>query len=300
MHVEPECWIGLHKAKKAILAGDHRQLNPTIKSTHKSVLDITLFERLATKTESKILKMLTTQYRMNEKIMKFPSAHLYNNKLVAHPSVKFHILCELPGLEETPETSQVLVFYDTIGCNLYESLADSDNIALSESKQNEGEAELVRKHVNSLVLAGLKPSDIVVLTPYNGQVALLKGLLREKYPGLEIGSVDGMQGREKEAVVLSLVRSNDAKEIGFLRDERRLNVAITRARRHLCLICDSMSILYLYIFRYKLIRIILIDQAKLFHQADFAEIWWNILRKMVTYATRDTNCRTIPNGSVCD
>ncbi|KAJ5634626.1 hypothetical protein N7528_002468 [Penicillium herquei] len=104
------------------------------------------------------------------------------------------------------------------------------------------EALVVARHVGNLVDAGVRPESIAVITPYNGQLALLSHMLREKYPGLELGSVDGFQGREKEAVVVSLVRSNDKHEVGFLGEKRRLNVAMTRPKRHLCICGDSDTI----------------------------------------------------------
>ncbi|KAL4734154.1 AAA domain-containing protein, partial [Aspergillus similis] len=85
------------------------------------------------------------------------------------------------------------------------------------------EALVVARHVDNLVQAGVRPEDIAVITPYNGQLAVLSQMLREKYPDLELGSVDGFQGREKEAVVVSLVRSNSEHEVGFLGEKRRLN-----------------------------------------------------------------------------
>ena len=88
---------------------------------------------------------------------------------------------------------------------------------------------------------GVRPEDIAVITPYNAQVGLLRAQLAG-YPGLEIGSVDGLQGREKEAVVISMVRSNRRGEVGFLADDRRTNVAVTRARRHLAIVCDSATV----------------------------------------------------------
>ena len=110
------------------------------------------------------------------------------------------------------------------------------------SKANEGEVGLVKLHVESLISSGLNPSEIAVITPYNLQVELIRLQLSSNYPGLEVRSVDGFQGREKEAVVLSLVRSNDRKEVGFLKESRRLNVAVTRAKRHVCLICNVETV----------------------------------------------------------
>jgi len=100
----------------------------------------------------------------------------------------------------------------------------------------------VQKWVGKLVDAGVQPSQIAIIAPYQAQVALLASMLKRTMPELEIGTVDGMQGREKEAVILTLVRSNDKREVGFLKEKRRLNVAMTRARRHLCVVGDSSTI----------------------------------------------------------
>lgn len=98
--------------------------------------------------------------------------------------------------------------------------------------------------MHALVTAGVRECDIGVLTPYNAQVSLLAKFLRDpgRYPGVEVNSVDSFQGREKEAVVLSLVRSNGKRETGFLKDVRRVNVAVTRARRHLCVVGDAETV----------------------------------------------------------
>ncbi|KAJ2056330.1 hypothetical protein GGI17_006248 [Coemansia sp. S146] len=111
-----------------------------------------------------------------------------------------------------------------------------------ESWINTGEAQLAMTHVRKLVAAGVDTKDIAVLSFYDAQVALLKCLGDERYPGLEIGPVDAFQGCEKKAVVLSMVRSNTIKEVGFLKDIRLMNVALTRARHHLCVIADSSTV----------------------------------------------------------
>ncbi len=120
------------------------------------------------------------------------------------------------------------------------------------SLRNEGEARLVSLHVQSLVSMGVSESQIAVISPYSGQVKFLRELLHEggygsgvyisPLPGVEIKSVDGFQGGEREAVVLSLVRSNYKMNLGFLKDDRRLNVAVTRAKRHVAVVCDSGSL----------------------------------------------------------
>ncbi|XP_074649779.1 DNA-binding protein SMUBP-2-like [Tubulanus polymorphus] len=237
--IEASCWIPLLKSPRCVLAGDHQQLPPTIISNQaaKEGLAITLMERTLELYENRVMRMLTTQYRMNNLIMQWSSDELYNSRLVADASVKDHLLRDLNGVEDTEDTSIPLLMIDTAGCDLYE-LDVMENV----SKGNEGEVDLVTIHVDSLIGAGVKAEDIAVIAPYNLQVELLRLKMSEKYPKLEIKSVDSFQGREKEAVVISLVRSNDKGEVGFLAEDRRINVAITRARRHLAVICDSETV----------------------------------------------------------
>uniref|UniRef100_A0A8C6FZD6 Immunoglobulin mu DNA binding protein 2 n=1 Tax=Moschus moschiferus TaxID=68415 RepID=A0A8C6FZD6_MOSMO len=176
--LEASCWIPLLKARKCILAGDHKQLPPTIIS-HK----------------------------------------------------------DLPGVAATEETGIPLLLLDTAGCGLLELEEDDE-----QSKGNPGEVRLVGLHVQALVDAGVRAADIAVITPYNLQVDLVRQSLAHRHPELEIRSVDGFQGREKEAVILSFVRSNRKGEVGFLAEDRRINVAVTRARRHLAVVCDSRTV----------------------------------------------------------
>ncbi|KAJ5306009.1 hypothetical protein N7508_005024 [Penicillium antarcticum] len=265
--LEAQCWISLLGAEKVVLAGDHLQLPPTVKSTGQKSkeaqskgktedsdkellkgvsLERTLFDRLLALHGSGIKRMLTTQYRMHEKIMRFPSDELYEGKLIAGEAVKARLLVDLPyEVEGTDDTQEPLVFWDTQGGDFPEKVEDEEigkKGLLGDSKSNEMEALVVARHVDNLVDAGIRPESIAVITPYNGQLALLSRILREKYPGIELGSVDGFQGREKEAVVVSLVRSNEQHEVGFLGEKRRLNVAMTRPKRHLCICGDSETI----------------------------------------------------------
>jgi DNA polymerase alpha-associated DNA helicase A len=265
--LEAQCWVPLLGAKKCVLAGDHLQLPPTIKSLNSKTpkkaaqasdnaeiirgmtLETTLFDRLLAMHGESIKTMLTTQYRMHESIMRFPSDELYAGRLAAAEHVKSRILAELPyDVKDTDDTREPLVFYDTQGGEFPEKSEDEDAKTgkgrgiLSESKANENEAALVKHHVRCLVDAGVKTEDIAVITPYNGQLALLSGLLKDTFSGIELGSVDGFQGREKEAVIVSLVRSNEEGGVGFLADKRRLNVAMTRPKRHLCVIGDAETV----------------------------------------------------------
>ncbi|KAH9854233.1 P-loop containing nucleoside triphosphate hydrolase protein [Lenzites betulinus] len=209
-------------------------------------LETTLFERLEKMYGPGIKRMLTVQYRMHAKIATFPSKVMYHSRLTSHESVKAHLLRDLPNTKAESEDDEKeilgtpVVFYDTAGCEYFERVeGDGDE----GSRCNENEASVVKMWVEQLAGAGVLPSQIAVITPYQAQVTLLTSLLRPVYgPELEIGTVDGMQGREKEAVIISLVRSNDKREVGFLKDKRRLNVAMTRARRHLCVVGDSSTV----------------------------------------------------------
>ncbi|EPB87178.1 hypothetical protein HMPREF1544_06003 [Mucor circinelloides 1006PhL] len=254
--LEAECWIALLKAKKAILAGDHLQLPPTIKTPIKmnqpkkakkgglsteTDLSTTLFDRLLGMYGDKVKRMLMVQYRMHQKIMEFSSKELYDNKLVADKSVASHLLVDLPNVEESENTDVPLVMIDTSDTGLGHEI--TDDAQEEQSKANELEVELALVHIRALIDDGLEEDQIGVITPYAAQVSKLKRDIREHWPGIEIGTVDGFQGREKEAILLSLVRSNDTGEVGFLAEKRRLNVAMTRAKRHLCVICDSETLL---------------------------------------------------------
>ncbi|KAK2718963.1 hypothetical protein QYM36_006094, partial [Artemia franciscana] len=131
-----------------------------------------------------------------------------------------------------------LVLIDTAGADLFELAQEDDE----RSRSNPGEAKIVAEHVSRLISAGVPAKDVAVVTPYNLQVETIRNLLTSDYPEVEVRSVDGYQGREKEAIVMSMVRSNDDRSVGFLAEERRLNVAVTRARRHFCVICDVETV----------------------------------------------------------
>eukprot|EP00986_Skeletonema_menzelii_P003391 scaffold1040_cov149-Skeletonema_menzelii.AAC.4 len=252
--LEASCWISLMRGKRAVLAGDHKQLPPTIKSTVNEVkngLGETLFERLMISYEKESIgcsKMLKFQYRMHQDIANWASNAMYHGKLLSHESVRKRKLIELPqitanssGAGNTSDgiEQSTLMLIDTTGCDMHEAVNEAG------SRYNEGEAGIVISHVNSLISLGLCAQDIAVITPYNGQVELLRKQLLPIVPKLEIRSVDGFQGGEREAVVLSLVRSSDRggrDGIGFLRDARRLNVAVTRAKRHCAVICDVETV----------------------------------------------------------
>lgn len=229
--LEVECLIPLFKACKLVLAGDHRQLGPTVKSSQarEGGLGRTLFERLIALPRfsdgEQCAVMLTIQYRMHQSIMEYFSNALYGGRLVADPSVAQHLLPMLPGVRETEDTVHPLVVLDTAGCGMEETEEEG-------SKYNVHEVELVQAHLANLVAAGVRADQVAVIAPYNAQVNLLRERLLGLYPGLEVGTVDGFQGREKEAVVISLVRSNADRSLGFLKVDARTNVAVTRSAIH--------------------------------------------------------------------
>nr|XP_046251384.1 DNA-binding protein SMUBP-2 isoform X2 [Scatophagus argus] len=237
--LESSCWIALLRARKCILAGDYKQLPPTIKSPKAASkgLSLSLMERLIQMYGDSVVRMLTVQYRMNSAIMEWASKEMYQGRLTAHSSVERHVLKDLPGVTCVEETCTPLLLIDTAGCGLTEM-----EVTDEQSKGNQGEVDIVELHIKALTEAGLKAKDIAVIAPYNLQVDLLRQKLLVQHPELEIKSVDGFQGREKEAVVLSLVRSNRKGEVGFLAEDRRINVAVTRARRHIAVVCDSQTV----------------------------------------------------------
>ena len=234
---EPVCWLPVLRSRSLVLAGDHCQLPPTILSAEaaRAGLAVSLMERLVARYGSAVTRRLNVQYRMHEAIMAFSSAEFYGAELKADASVRSHLLCQLPGVAATPLTEKPVYFLDTAGAGYDEELEPE-----GQSRRNPLEAELVRRKVHLLLEAGVAPETIGVIAPYAAQVRLV----RDKLPvaGLEIDSVDGFQGREKEAIVLSLVRSNQEGDVGFLADIRRMNVALTRARRHLLVIGDSATL----------------------------------------------------------
>lgn len=244
--MEPQCWIPLvnHLGfKRLVIAGDNMQLPPTVKSRDLAIskltledtanLERTLFDRMMQDLHGSAHKqLLDVQYRMNTQIMRFPSEELYDNKLLAHESVADITLADINNGAGNQDTTEVCMWIDTQGAGFNEQTDDDT----SGSKYNPQEAELVVEHTNSLIAGGVAASDIGIITPYSAQVGIIKQMLHN--PEVEVATVDGFQGREKEAIVMSLVRSNEHREIGFLRDKRRLNVAMTRPKRHLCVVGD--------------------------------------------------------------
>lgn len=234
---EPLSWVPIILGKKVVFAGDSNQLPPTIYSREAADKGLahTLFDRLKDKLPAGLQSLLRVQYRMHEDIMAFSSKKFYDDKLIADKSVKTHTAADLEGVKPSGLTERPILYVDTVGTSFQETWNE-----LLDSRENEGEANLVLKILDELRYTGVQPEQLAILTPYVAQVKKLRLMNKEK--GIEIGSVDSFQGREKEVVILSLVRSNDAGEVGFLSDTRRMNVAMTRARRLLIVIGDSGTI----------------------------------------------------------
>jgi len=228
-------WVPITQTRKVIFAGDPLQLPPTIYSERAKAggLGTTLMERLQRILPESAQTLLRIQYRMHETIMGFSSQQFYEGALQADESVRTHTAAELPGVAATPLTQEPLMYVDTAGAGYEESWND-----LLESRENEGEAKLALYFYNQLRESGIPAKSIAMLTPYVAQARLLKQMTGNDR-SVEIGSIDGFQGREKEAVILSLVRSNTQGEVGFLGDTRRMNVGMTRARRLLIVLGDS-------------------------------------------------------------
>lgn len=237
--VDPVALVALARGRRVVMAGDPCQLPPTVidRDAAREGLGRTIFERLADAGRGDPLRLLTVQHRMNEAIMAFPSDRWYGGRLVAAPSVAHHTLEDL-GAEPDPLRPGPLVLVDTAGKGWEERRA-GDDPSTSNPRQGERTAAEVRR----LLSRRVAPTDVAVITPYDAQVRLLRELLDpELRQGLEVGTVDGFQGREKEAILVDLVRSNDDGQIGFLADARRLNVALTRARRLLLIVGDSATV----------------------------------------------------------
>lgn len=238
--LEASNWIAIPNAEKLVLAGDINQLPPVVmcQEAANRGLNLSLMERAIKKLGEDSFKCLQVQYRMNHKIMSWSSKQFYQNSLKADVSVRNHLLKDLVTVQNRPITSESLIFVDTCGCECEEY-----NIGIGTvSKGNTGEAVVVDRVITALIGAGVSEKDIGVITPYALQVDLIRRLLVNRSINVEVSTVDGFQGREKEAIVLSFVRSNEQKELGFVTDFKRLNVAVTRAKRLLAVIADSETV----------------------------------------------------------
>jgi len=224
---EPACWVPILKAERVIMAGDPCQLPPTVKSNKAATngFSVTLMEKAITRHER--VDLLRTQYRMNQQIMAFSGSWFYEDRLEAHESVRNWML------EGAPD---VLEFIDTAGCGFNEEAGEEN-----ASRRNTEEAALTRRHFDRFAASVTVPFNAGIISPYRAQVELLTGLFAG-VPDVVVNTIDSFQGQERDVIYISLVRSNDRNEIGFLRDYRRMNVAMTRARKKLVVIGDSSTL----------------------------------------------------------
>jgi superfamily I DNA and/or RNA helicase len=236
--LEPATWIPILKAERVVLCGDPFQLPPTVKSrdANKSGLALTLMEKVIQK--GFVHQMLEVQYRGNELIMGYSNQYFYNNKLLASPTVKDK---KLPFQDNSP-----LIFIDTAGTGFEEKPEPG-----SGSLYNADEFSLLREHIYRIInetqaLVNFDFPSIVILSPYKGQINYMEREIRadDKLVNLaiKVKTIDGFQGQESDIVIVSLVRSNGKNDIGFLKDYRRFNVAITRAKCQVVVVGDSSTI----------------------------------------------------------
>lgn len=241
---DPLLLVALGRADRVVLAGDPEQLPPTVidPAAARDGLAETAFERLARRCPE-AGTLLEIQHRMHADLMAFSNATRYGGRLVAHPSVVAHRLEDLPGVRADDVRVTPLVLLDTAGMGFSDGRPGDDPGANDASVLNEGQAERTAAEVRRILSRGVRPDQVAVITPYRAQRRLLRQHLAALLPlGLEVDTVDAFQGREREAIVVDLVRSNDEGEVGFVRDRRRLNVALTRARRLLLVVGDTATL----------------------------------------------------------
>lgn len=238
--LEPACWAAMLHADRVVMGGDHQQLPPTVKSAvaAKGGLTDTLMQKIVS-AHPRCVALLDTQYRMNSDIMSFPSRWFYNNRLKAAPEASTRQVSPL----DTP-----LTWIDT-------SLISKSEVRNADSSiSNSQEARLVihtiRDYIDMITPQKVESEriDFGIITPYRGQARLIRRLLKMQHyfrrlrRHISVGTVDGFQGQERDVIAISLVRSNGNGQIGFLRDLRRMNVAMTRARMKLIIIGNAETL----------------------------------------------------------
>lgn len=254
--LEPAAWIPIAKCSRVVLAGDPFQLPPTVKSMEaaRGGLSKTLIERCLELLPDAV-HLLDVQYRMHQSIMDFSNQYFYDGALKAHDSVEGRRLLSLDPGGEIVTVFEPVLFVDTAGTGFEEKInkdtaKDSTRYA---SKYNPEEALLLREHLLQLLEKFPDPDhfpSIGLLSPYREQVNYMEDMVREDEvlsplfadSQIVVNTIDGFQGQERDVIYISLVRSNPKSEIGFLSDYRRMNVAMTRARKLLVVIGDSATI----------------------------------------------------------
>ena len=257
--LEAACWIPIRRCSRVVLAGDHCQLPPTVKSIAalKAGLGKTLMERIV-ENKPEVVTLLCMQYRMNEEIMRFSSDWFYGNRVESAPEVKYRSILDLDVPMEWIDTSQSPLptspegggEWNVEGGKWKEECGSSGG---GVSLLNKMEAELTLLALQAYIERIGKTRflnerlDVGVISPYRAQVQYLRSQVKKKEyfkpfrQLITVNTVDGFQGQERDIIVISLVRSNDEGQIGFLRDLRRMNVAITRARMKLIILGDTQT-----------------------------------------------------------
>jgi superfamily I DNA and/or RNA helicase len=248
--LEAACWIPMRRVGRIVLAGDHCQLPPTVKSIAalKAGLGKTLMERIV-ETHPEAVTLLKTQYRMNDDIMRFSSNYFYGGQVESAPEVRFRSILDMDipmTWIDTAEFTDLVSDDSPIGTPFKEEF-----VGESFGRINKAEAELtllaLQNYFEKIGKQRLLDEriDVGIISPYRAQVQYLRRLLmkREYFKPfrrlISVNTVDGFQGQERDIIVISLVRSNDEGQIGFLRDLRRMNVAITRARMKLIILGNA-------------------------------------------------------------
>lgn len=264
--LEAACWIPMKRASRVILAGDHCQLPPTVKSIAalRAGLGKTLMERIA-ENKPEVVTLLKIQYRMNDEIMRFSSDWFYGGKVESAPQIKYRSVLDydhpITWIDTSNEENQITIEgedapEDSASASSAASAANQNSdlnfkeqfVGESFGRINKAEAELTlltlaeyfTKIGKQRVLE--ERIDVGIISPYRAQVQYLKKLIK-KYEFfkpyrrlISVNTVDGFQGQERDVILISLVRSNDEGQIGFLKDLRRMNVAMTRARMKLIIL----------------------------------------------------------------
>ena len=258
--LEAACWIPMRRATRVILAGDHCQLPPTVKSVAalRAGLGKTLMERIA-ENKPEVVTLLKIQYRMNEEIMRFSSDWFYHGEVESAPQIKYRSILEddspITWIDTSNEENQVTIEGDDVvsgekrdDMNFHEQF-----VGESFGRINKAEADLtlltLAEYLTQVGKRRVQEEsiDVGIISPYRAQVQYLKRLLK-KYEFfkpyrrlISVNTVDGFQGQERDVILISLVRSNDEGQIGFLKDLRRMNVAMTRARMKLIILGDKST-----------------------------------------------------------
>jgi superfamily I DNA and/or RNA helicase len=261
--LEAACWIPLRRVSRVVLAGDHCQLPPTVKSIAalKAGLGVTLMERLVER-HPEAVTLLTIQYRMCDDIMRFSSDYFYHGQVESAPEVKYRSILDLDVAMEWKTYPQPLPIgrgvdtpsNDVVGVQGDDSPPYREGLGEGLSFVNKAEAELTMDTLQAYFERIGKQRlleeriDVGIISPYRAQVQYLRRLLmkREYFKPfrrlISVNTVDGFQGQERDVIIISLVRSNDEGQIGFLRDLRRMNVAITRARMKVIILGDHHTL----------------------------------------------------------